>query len=87
MFITGVLPQAPLHEGMHFAVARHTEVATRLSAFWAAVSLAAQSILWCLPIDASQVGVVGEMATRFRERAEWCSCLEISGSKIVMVYD
>jgi hypothetical protein len=67
---------------MHFAVFRHTEVATRLSALWAAVSLASQSILGRLPVDVSQPGVVGEMVTKFRERAEWCSCLETSGSEV-----
>jgi hypothetical protein len=56
-------------------VAQHTEVATWLSALWVAVSLAAQSILGHLPIDASQVGVVGEMVARFWERVEWCSHL------------
>jgi hypothetical protein len=72
----------PLNEGMRFAAAQHTEVASRFSTLWAAVSLAAQSILGCLPIDVSQAGVVGEMVTRFWERAEWCSRLEASGSKI-----
>jgi hypothetical protein len=46
------------------------------------VSLAAQSILWCLPIDVSQAGVVREMVARFQEGAEWCSCLETSGSRV-----
>jgi hypothetical protein len=32
---------APLHEGMHFVVTQHTEVATWLSALWMVVSLAA----------------------------------------------
>jgi hypothetical protein len=32
---------------------QHTEVATRLSVLWVAVSLAAQSILGYLPIDVS----------------------------------
>jgi hypothetical protein len=50
---------------MHFVVAHHTEVASRLYALWAAVSLAAQSILGRLPIDVSQTGVVGEMVSRF----------------------
>jgi hypothetical protein len=63
--ITGAILLAPLHEGMHFAAAPHTEVAMRLSALWAVVSLATQSILRCLPIDASRVGVVGEMVIRF----------------------
>jgi hypothetical protein len=60
----------------------HTEVAMGLSTFWAVVSLAAQSILGHLPIDASQAGVVGEMVARFQERAEWCSRLEASGSRV-----
>jgi hypothetical protein len=44
---------------MHFASARHIEVATRLSALLAEVSLATQSILERLPIDVSQAGGVG----------------------------
>jgi hypothetical protein len=67
---------------MSFPVAQHTKVATWLSVLWAAVSLAAQSILGCLSVDASQAGAVGEMITRFRERAEWCSHLETSSSKV-----
>jgi hypothetical protein len=43
----------------------------RLSALWAAVSLATQSILGWLPIIAPQAGVVGEMVVRFEERGEW----------------
>jgi hypothetical protein len=54
-----------LHEGMQFAAAHHTDVVMRLSTLWVAVSLATQSILGCLPIDVSQVGVVGEMVARF----------------------
>jgi hypothetical protein len=46
------------------------------------LSLAAQSILGCLPIDISQASVVGEMIVRFQERAEWCSRLETSGSRV-----
>jgi hypothetical protein len=52
---------SPLHDGMRFAAAQHTEVATRLSMLWEAMSLAAQSILGHLPVDVSQVGVAGEM--------------------------
>ena len=59
---------APPTWGMHFVVAQHIE--------------AAQSIRGCLPIDVSQAGVVGEMVARFWERAEWCSCLKISGSEV-----
>jgi hypothetical protein len=46
-------------------VAQQTEVAIGLSALWAAVSLAAQSILERLPVDAPQAGVVGEMVAQF----------------------
>jgi hypothetical protein len=35
-----------------------------------------------LLIDVSQVGVVREMAASFHERAEWCSRLETSGSRV-----
>jgi hypothetical protein len=73
---------APLHEGMRFVAAHHTEVAMQVSALWAVVSLATQSILGCLPIDVSEVGVVGDMVARFQERAEWCSCLETSSSRV-----
>jgi hypothetical protein len=38
--VTGAPPRAPLHEGMHFAVARHTKVASQFSVLRAAVSLA-----------------------------------------------
>jgi hypothetical protein len=31
------------------------------------------------PIDVSQAGVVGEIAIRFLERADWCSRLEDAG--------
>jgi hypothetical protein len=65
--ITGTLLLAPLHEGMRFKVAQHTEVPARLSALWVAVSLVAQSILECLTVDASQAGVVGEMVIMFWE--------------------
>jgi hypothetical protein len=41
----------PLHKGMHFAVAQHTEVDMRLSALCAAVCVATQSILGHMPID------------------------------------
>jgi hypothetical protein len=49
---------------------------------WAAVSLAAQSILERLPVDASQAGVVGEIVAKFQEQAKWCSHLEASGSRV-----
>jgi hypothetical protein len=54
----------------------------RLSALWAAVSLATQSILGWLPVVAPQAGVVGEMVVRFEERGEWFSCLETFGSRV-----
>jgi hypothetical protein len=54
----------------------------QLPKLWAVVSLATQSILGCLPIDVSQVGVVGEMVARFWERAKWCLHLETSGSRV-----
>jgi hypothetical protein len=54
----------------------------RLSALWVAVTLAAQSILGCMLIGVSQAGVVGEMVARFQERAEWCSRLETSSSRV-----
>jgi hypothetical protein len=59
--ITGAPPLAPLHVGMRFTMAQHSKVATRLSVLWVAVSLATQSILGCIPIDASQAGIIGEM--------------------------
>jgi hypothetical protein len=54
----------------------------RLSALWVPVSLAVESILWRLPIDVSQVGVVGEMVARFQKSVEWCSHLEASCSRV-----
>jgi hypothetical protein len=65
--ITGGLPLTPLHEGMRLVVAQHAEIATRLFALWAMVSLAAQSVLGSLPIDTPQVGIVGEIVVRFWE--------------------
>jgi hypothetical protein len=67
MSITSIPPQVPLHEGMRVVVAQHTEVATWLFALWAVVSLATQSILMRLPVDASQAVVVGEMVAKFWE--------------------
>jgi hypothetical protein len=80
--IIGAPLLTPLHEGMCFAVAQHTEVATRLSTLWMAVSLASQSILGRLLIDVPQAGVVGEIVVRFWERASWCLCLEAIGQEI-----
>jgi hypothetical protein len=59
------LPWTPLHEGMQFAASHHTKVDMRLSVLWAAVSLAAKSILGCSPIDVSQEGAMGEIVARF----------------------
>jgi hypothetical protein len=80
--ITGAPLLAPLHEGMRVATTQHTKVATRLSVLWSVVSLAAQSMLGFLPIDASQAGVVGEMVIQFWERVEWCSCLEVASLEV-----
>jgi hypothetical protein len=80
--ITGAPPLTPLHKGMHFAAAQHTEVATWLSALWAVVSLAAQSILERLPVDAPQAGVVGDIVVWSRERVDWYSRLEAAGQEI-----
>jgi hypothetical protein len=49
--VTSSSSRAPLHEGMRFVVARHTEVASQFSTIPAAVSLAAQSIISHLPMD------------------------------------
>jgi hypothetical protein len=67
---------------MRFAAAYHTELAMLLSVLWAAVSLAAEFILGCLPIDVSQICVVGEMFARFQEGEDWCSRLETFGSRV-----
>jgi ribosomal 50S subunit-recycling heat shock protein len=77
--ITSGLPLTPLHEGMCFAVVRHTVVATQLSTLRATVSLAAQSILEHFPIAVSQAGVVGEIILWFWDRADWCLRLEAAG--------
>jgi hypothetical protein len=57
----------PLHEGMRFVASHHIEGVMRLFTLRAAMSLAAQFILGCLPVDISQAGVVGEMVARFQE--------------------
>jgi hypothetical protein len=80
--ITGAPLLAPLYEGMRVAATQHTEVATRLSVLWSVVSLAAQSMLGFLPIDASQAGVVGKMVIQFWERVEWCSRLEAASLEV-----
>jgi hypothetical protein len=51
---------------------------------WAAVSLAAQSIIGHLPVDIPQVGAVGEIVARFWEYADRCLRLEAAG---LGVYD
>jgi hypothetical protein len=79
IIVTGSPPRAPLPEGLRFAVARHTEVASQLSALRAAVSFAAQSIIDHLLIDVPQVGVVGEIVAPFREYANRCLCLKATG--------
>jgi hypothetical protein len=67
---------------MCFAAVHHTEVVMQLSMLWAALSLADQSILGRLPVDAPQAGVVGEMVARFEEQEEWCSHIETSDSRV-----
>jgi hypothetical protein len=52
---------------MHLAAAQHAEMATRLSTLWAVVSLATYSILGRSPVDAPQVGIVGEIVVQFWE--------------------
>jgi hypothetical protein len=65
--ITVAPPLTPLHEGMRFAAAQHTEVAAWLSALWAEVSLPTQSILGHLPIVVPHANIVGEIVVQFRE--------------------
>jgi small ligand-binding sensory domain FIST len=77
--VTGSLPPATLHEGMRFAAARYTKVASQFSTLRVAVSFAAQSIIGHLSIDVPQAGVVGEIVARFREYANQCSCLKAAG--------
>jgi hypothetical protein len=74
--------QGPLHEGMQFGAAYHTEVAMWLVVLWAVVSSVAQFILGCLPADVFHAEVVGEMVTKFQEQAEQCLHLEDSGSRV-----
>jgi hypothetical protein len=45
MTINGAPPQTPIYMGLRFVAAHETKVVMRLSVHWAAVSLAAQSIL------------------------------------------
>jgi small ligand-binding sensory domain FIST len=71
--MTGSSLQAPLHEGMYFAVARHAEAASQFSALQVAMSLASRSIIGHLPFDVPQAGVVGEIVSRFWKYADWCS--------------
>jgi hypothetical protein len=65
MTIIGAPPLTHLHEGMRFAIARHTKVSMQLSALLAAVSLATKSIIGHLPANSSQVSVVGEKVAMF----------------------
>jgi hypothetical protein len=67
---------------MCLAAVHHAEMATQLSALWAAVSLATQSVLGHLPVDTPQAGIVGEIVVQFQERADQCSCLEAIGQEI-----
>jgi hypothetical protein len=69
---------------MRFAVVHHAEVLRWLSVLWAVVSFAAQSILGQLLVDASQVGVVGEIIARFEQRRDWFSHLETSSSRVFL---
>jgi hypothetical protein len=62
--IVGAPLQGPLHEGMQFAAAYHTEVAMRLVVLWAVVSSVAQFILGCLPADVFHAEVVGSKSRR-----------------------
>jgi hypothetical protein len=55
----------PLHEGMHFAAARQTEVASQFFVLREGVSLAAQSIIGLLVVDVPQACVVGEIVPQF----------------------
>jgi hypothetical protein len=77
--IVCVSSQDLLHKGMRFATAHYTRVATLLSALWAAVSLAAQSILGCFPTEVLHASGMWEMVIKFREQ---CLHLETFGSRI-----
>jgi hypothetical protein len=67
---------------MRFAANCHTKMAMWLAVLLMAVSLAAQSMLGCLPTKAFQGDIVGDMVARFQELAERCSRLEDVGSSI-----
>jgi hypothetical protein len=43
---------------------------------------AGRSVLGRLPSEVFQVDVVGDMVKKFQERAEWCSHLRDSGSRV-----
>jgi hypothetical protein len=45
-------------------------------------SLATQSVLRSLPIDAPQAGIVGKIVVQFQEQADCCSHLEAAGQGI-----
>jgi hypothetical protein len=50
---------------MHLAVLCHTEMASELTAFRAAVTSTVESVLERLPSDTARVEVVGELVTEF----------------------
>jgi hypothetical protein len=64
--ITVAPPLTPLNEGVRLVVARHAEMATWLSVLCVAVSLAAHYVLKCLPVDAPQASIAGEIVVGFR---------------------
>jgi hypothetical protein len=51
-------------------------------ALWVAISLIAQSVHGCFPIEAFQVDIVGKMLAKFQEQAEQCLYLKNSGSRV-----
>jgi hypothetical protein len=63
--IVGTPLQGPLHEGMWFPVACHTEVAMRLAVLWVVVSSATQFVFACLPAEVFQADVMGKMVAQF----------------------
>jgi hypothetical protein len=67
---------------MRFATSFHTKMVVRLGVLWAAVSLAAQSVLGHSPTEASQAYIVGEMLAKFREQVEQCLYLENSSTRV-----
>jgi hypothetical protein len=67
---------------MQFVSAHHTKVAMRLSMLSVVMTLAAQSMPGCLPVNVSHAGVVGEMVAKFQEQTKWCSCLKTFGLRV-----